>query len=183
MTIQVVPGSSLWKLRVLRFTIFLFGRAAQVLSRIDPEIRSEISRWPEGFRILYKVLPDGPRMALVRTGPGLECRRGNAAGADADLILAVKNVQSAFLVFTFRIGMHQAYAQNRVSVRGDVPIAMSQMRVLNRVLAYLLPERVARRVTVRMPEIPPVRKHVSRWVVYLLGVPSGLRALTLSGKA
>ena len=175
MTWDVLPGSRAWKLRLIRFMLFLFGRAAQVLSRIDPEIRREISHWPEGFLIRYTVLPHGPSMVLARTRAGrLEYRGEAAAGGPADLTLAVKNVRSALLVFTFRIGMQQAYAQNRVSVRGDVPIAMSQMRVLNRVLGYMLPEKVVKRITLKMPEIRPLRRHVSRGFLYLFGIPFGV---------
>lgn len=174
MTRDVSPGRSVWKLRMIRFMLFVFGRAAQVLSRIDPEVRREVSGWPEGFLIRYKVMPHGPCMALVRTGTGrLEYRGGGAGGVPADLTFAVKNLQSALLVFTFRIGMQQAYAQNRVSVRGDVPTALSQMRVLNRVLAYMLPEKVVRRIMQKLPEIPPLRKHASRWFLYLFGIPFG----------
>jgi len=175
MTREIRPGTDRWKVLVIKLMFFLFGRAVQVLSRIDPEIRSEISRWPEGFLILYRVLPHGPRMALARTRAGrLEYRGGNVAGAKADLTVAVKNIQSAFLVFSFQMGMNQAYAQNRISVRGDVPTAMSQMRVLNRVLAYMLPRRIVQRMTLKMPEIRPLRKHVSRGFLYAFGIPFGV---------
>jgi len=175
MTRDVSPGRSVWKLRMIRFVLFVFGRAAQVLSRIDPEVRREVSRWPEGFVIRYTVLPHGPSMVLARTRAGrLAYRGGGDDGAPAGLTVALKNVRSALLIFTFRVGMQQAYAQNRVSVRGDVPTALSQMRVLNRVLAYMLPEKVVRRITLRTPEIGPFRKYVSRGFLYLFGIPFGV---------
>ena len=169
------PGRRRFKAFIIKLMFFLFGRAAQVVSKIDPEIRREIARWPEDFLILYKVLPTGPRMALARNRKGsLEYRGGKAREAEADLTVAIKNLESAYLVFTFKMGMNQAYAQNRLSVRGDIPTAMSQMRILNQILVYMLPEFVVRRVTLKMPEIRPVKKHVYRGFIYLFGIPFGI---------
>lgn len=174
MSREIRPGRSRGKALLVKLVFFLFGRAAQFLSRVDPEIRSEVGRWPRGFTILYRILPGGPRMVLERDPAGhLHYRGADPAVEKADLTIAIKNLESAFLVFTFRMGMNQAYAQNRLSVRGDVPTAMSQMRVLNRVLAYMLPRRVVRQVTLRMPEIPPLRRHLTCGALYLFGIPFG----------
>ncbi len=174
MTKEIKPGRSRWKVLMIKLVFFLFGRATQFLSKTDPDIRREISRWPEDYMILYRVLPNGPRMVLARNHAGhLEYRGGKPTGGKADLTIAMKNVESAFLVFTFKMGMNQAYAQNRVSVRGDVPTAMSQMRVLNLVLAYMLPKRLVKQITLKMPEIRPLRRHFTRGVIYLFGIPFG----------
>jgi len=174
MRCEIRPGRNRRKELLVRVVFFLFGRAAQFLSKIDPEIRREVSRWPQPFTILYRILPNGPRMALARHPAGHLEYLGREDGVEkADLTIAIKNLESAFLVFTFRLGMNQAYAQNRLSVRGDVPTAMSQMRVLNRVLAYMLPRRVVRQITLRMPEIRPLRRHLTCGVLYLFGIPFG----------
>jgi len=177
MSREIRPGRNRVKVLLIKLVFFLFGRGTQFLSRVDPEIRREIGGWPERFTILYRILPNGPRMVLARTPAGhLEYRGKDPAVQKADLTIAVKNVESAFLVFCFRMGMNQAYAQNRLSVRGDVPTAMSQMRVLNRVLAYMLPQRLVRQITLKLPEIRPLRRHLTRGGIYLLGVPFGGRA-------
>jgi hypothetical protein len=169
------PGKNRWKLLVIRLAYFLFGRAAQILSRIDPEIRGEIARWPDDLIILYTVLPHGPRMVLARTQAGqLEYRSGKAAEGRADLTIALKNVESAYQVFSFQMGMNQAFAQNRLSVRGDIPTAMSQMRVLNRILTYMLPRRLVKEITLKVPDIRPLRRHVTRGVIYFVGIPFGV---------
>jgi len=175
MTQVLHPGKNRLKAAVVRIVLFLFGRAAQIVSKIDRDIRDEIARWPAGYVILYKVLPNGPRMALVRTPQGRLAHMGDRVSeADADLTVAVKNLESAFLIFTFRMGTNEAYAQNRLSVRGDVPTAMSQIRVLNRILAYMLPAFMVRRVTLKTPRIRPVKKHVYRGLIYLVGIPFGV---------
>jgi hypothetical protein len=175
MTREISPGTNRWKVFVIKLTFFLFGRAIQFISKIDPEVREEVARWPEDYIILYKVLPHGPRMVLARNPKGhLEYRGGKPTGGNADLTVALKNVESAFLVFTFQTGMNQAYAQNRLSVRGDVTIAMSQMRVLSRILTYMLPQRVVKQFTLKMPEIQPLRKHLTRGAIYLFGIPFGV---------
>ena len=49
---------------------FVFGRALQTLSRTDPILQRELGRWPEDFLVLYKILPDGPRLVLLRDRQG-----------------------------------------------------------------------------------------------------------------
>ncbi len=172
---EIKPGKSRIKTFIIKLMFFFFGRALQIVSTLDPDIRNEISRWPEDYLILYKVLPKGPRMALARNRLGhLEYRGGKVREAEADLTVAIKNVESAFLIFTFQIGMNQAYAQNRLSVRGDIPTAMSQMRVLNLTLAYMLPKFVVRKITMKVPEIRPLKKHLSRGLIYFFGIPFGI---------
>jgi len=175
MTKTLSPGRNRFKTFVIKLMFFLLGRAAQIVSKVDDNIRNEIARWPEDYMILYKVLPKGPRMALARNRKGhLEYRGSKVKESDADLTVALKNVESAFLVFTFQMGMNQAYAQNRLSVRGDIPTAMSHMRILTLILTYMLPRFVVKRFAMKVPEIRPVKKHVYRGLIYLFGIPFGI---------
>ena len=174
MTREFKPGHSPWKVSLIKLNYFIFGRATQFMSKRDENILKEVARWPEGYLILYKVLPHGPKMALARSPEGhLVFRGGKVDDSEADLLLALKNLESAYLVFTFKISMNQAYAQNRVSVRGDPTIAMSQMRILNILITYMLPKRAVERLTVRVPQIDPVRKHVYRFLIFSFGIPFG----------
>ncbi len=175
MTQELRPGKNRFKTFVIKLAFFFLGRAAQIVSKVDPDIQNETARWPENYLILYKVLPKGPRMALARNRQGhLEYRGSKVREEEADLTVTIKNIKSAFMVFTFQMGMNQAYAQNRLSVRGDIPTAMSQMRVLNLVQAYMLPEFVVKPVIMKMPKIRPVKKHFCRGLIYFFGIPFGI---------
>ncbi len=92
----------------------------------------------------------------------------------ADLVISVKNLESMVLILSLQMGLLQAFAEHRVAVRGDVPVAMSMTRCLNILMAYLVPRRAIEGHVRKVPEIPALRKHVSRVVIYFIGIPFGL---------
>lgn len=172
---KIKPGRSRSKVLMVKTTYFLFGRALQFMSKHDPGIREEVARWPEDYVILYRVLPHGPQLAVQKTDSGHLAYRGTEINEDqADLVLSIKNIASALLVFGFKMSMGQAYAQNRVSVKGDISIAMSQMRILNILVTYMLPRKLVEKITVRVPEIQPAQKHLYRFLVFFVGIPFGI---------
>ena len=172
---EIKPRRNRFKEAYVRALLFVFGRALQTISGRDPILRSELARWPENILVLYKILPDGPRMALLRNSRGrLEYKGSAAREEDAGLVLTIKNLESAFLVMSLQLGTAQAYAEHRVGVRGNVMVAMSLIQCLSVLITYLAPERFARRVVKRLPAIPAGRKLLYRFFILFIGVPLGL---------
>lgn len=172
---EIKPGRNRFKKTFVKIMFFVFGRAIQTASRIDGIIRKEVAGWPEGFSVLYRVLPNGPQIALAKNRKGrLEYRGSNLSEEEADLIISLKNLESAFMVIAMQVGTYQAFAENRVSVKGNVPVAMSLTRCLDVVITYLAPQRTAETLIKRLPPIPKGRKIFNRFLIYLIGVPFGL---------
>jgi len=172
---EIRPGRNWPKETFVRCMFFVFGRALQSLSRTDPILKRELSRWPDGFLILYKVLPDGPRLVLLRDRKGcLEYRGTRVREEEAGLVLTIKNVESAFLVMSLQLSTTQAYAEHRVGVKGSVPVAMSLIKCLSVLIAYLAPGKAAARVVRRLPGIPLRRKICNRFRILFLGIPFGV---------
>jgi len=44
---------------VVKTVLFILGRSFHSASRLDPDIKSEIADWEEGFRFMMKVYPGG----------------------------------------------------------------------------------------------------------------------------
>jgi hypothetical protein len=77
-------------------------------------------------------------------------------------------------LFGAQISTAQAYAEHRISVKGELPMAMALVRCTNIVETYLLPGPVARRMVKRLPSIPAVQRYAVRLLIYVLGIPFGI---------
>lgn len=95
----------------------------------------------------------------------------------ADLIISFKTVEAAFLVMSAQLSTPQSYAEHRATLKGDSTAAMSLIRCLNIVQAYLFPKVLSRRVLKRVPEMTPSRM-AARAAVLGIGVPLSLRKIT-----
>ncbi|MEW6673553.1 MAG: aldehyde ferredoxin oxidoreductase family protein [Thermodesulfobacteriota bacterium] len=163
------------KKALVRLVLFVLGRALQSASKLDAAIQAEIAKWPEGFSAMFKVLPRGPRMGFIKTKEGHLAYKGAALREDAaDMIIFFKNLECAFLVFTARMGTVQAFAEHRMSLKGDISLAMSLTRCLNIVQTYLYPVLIARTLIKRVPRIPLLKKLGYRLFIYAIGIPFGI---------
>ena len=92
---------------------------------------------------------------------------------EADILISVKNIEFAFKMITMRTGTIQAFMENRSTYKGDVPMALSLIRILNIVQFYLLPRIIAERVIKRLPKLKWSRRYYGRIRLYLIGIPLG----------
>lgn len=156
---------------VIQTVFAVLGRAAQSASKHDRDIQDDISGWPEGFTVMFKVLPEGPRVALVKRGDHLEM--AGFREVDADLAVLIKNVPSAFQVFTAQMGTPQAYCEHRAFLKGNISDGIQLIRALSNVQCYLFPKIIAQGVVKEVPPLTLERLARRVWI-YTLGVPFGL---------
>ena len=172
---EIKPGHKRFKVAIIKIAFFVLGRAFQSAAWVDRQIKREIEEWPEDFSLMIQVLPNGPRMALAKDERGhLRRQAGGLSEDKADLVVFFKNIECAFLLFSAQISTAQAYAEHRISVKGELPMAMALVRCINIVETYLLPGPVARRMVKRLPSIPAVQRYAVRLLIYVLGIPFGI---------
>jgi hypothetical protein len=169
--LPITPGEKWAKALMVKITFIMLGRAFQSGSRHDPEIRREITVWPENFRIIMNVFPGGPRMVLEKIHAKLKYR--GSKYYQGDLVINFKNLESAFMVVTAQIGPATAFAQRRMMVTGDLANAMIFTRCLNIIIAYLYPKFISKRLLKRAP-IMTARKQLIRFIIYTAGILFGL---------
>lgn len=166
----IPPGRKWFKEMVSAIVFFVMGRAFQSAAKMDANIRREVAEWEEGFRLCMRILPDGPSMGLEKSDGRLRYR--GKGDADADLVVQLKNVESAFLVLTPQMGSDEAFAEHRLSLIGEVSRAMSFVRCLNLLIAYLYPKFLSRRLMKRLPEVVnPIGRRI---YLYTIGIPFGI---------
>jgi hypothetical protein len=167
----IKSGKKWFKALVAKIVFMVLGRAFQSGAKHDPDIKKEVSAWPEGFIIVMNVLPFGPRMAMKKINGRLKYR--GSKYNDGDLVVNFKNLECAFLVLTPQMGSAQAFAERRMTVKGDIAYAMAFTRCLNTLLTLLYPRFICKRLLKRVPPMSP-KKWFVKAVVNVFGVPFGL---------
>jgi aldehyde:ferredoxin oxidoreductase len=150
------------------FLLWFLGKAAAAASRHDEEIAEEFRKLPEGFTFALQVTADGPAMVLGRDSGGRGVYYGGSAyllDNPVDLVLRIKTLSGAMLLFTFRESTVTSQAHDRLAVDGPVPQACAVVRILNRLECIILPRFIARRAVRRYRK--PVKLAAKRLAVYM----------------
>lgn len=148
--------------------MWFLKRALQAASSKDREIKAECLRLPDNFSFRFRVHPFGPEMALTLNEERLlRVLRPKEYPESFDVDIRFKHLQAAMLLFTFREGTTEAFARDRMVVYGNLPEALSIVRILNIVEVYLLPKFLAERAVKVYPRWNFARKHGGRIAVYI----------------
>ena len=166
-----ISKKKLIKKIVVRIVMLVLGRAIQSASRWDAFVRHEVARWNEGHTFILEVLPNGPRMCMQKQGGRLKFQGSKLA--DADLVVRFKNIECAFLVFSGLMGTERGFAENRMTVKGNLPEAMSLIRCMNMIVVYLYPRFISRRLVKKVPALS-MQQHALRLYIMLIGIPTGI---------
>ncbi len=167
---DVEPGDKAAQKAIVTALLFFMGRAMPAIAQKDEEVKKEIDQWEEGFSFLFEILPDGPYLAMEKKEGMLQFV--GMERINADLIVSIKNIDSAFKMFTTQLSSHNAYAQHRMSLQGENDKALQLIRCLNIVQFLLFPGFLSKRILKRQPEMSKQR-WLTRLYAYLIAVPLG----------
>ncbi|MGD9733438.1 MAG: hypothetical protein AB7U45_14770 [Desulfamplus sp.] len=166
----IVPKIKWFKILVIKIVFLVLGRAFQSASKHDDELRKEISSWRDGFTLIMKVMPDGPYMGLEKKDNSLEFKGSQLKNGDLEIYF--RNVESAFMIMTPQMGSHQAFAERRMSIKGDLSIATAFTRTLVILMSILYPEFIVKRLVKRVPPLTFKRLKLRVWL-YTVGIVLG----------
>lgn len=169
--VEIKPGRERSKTLIVRLIFLIFVRSLQSLSRFDPVVKKELLNWSNNYSIMYKVQPNGPRISIANVNGIL--KKVNLKEQEVDMIVYIKNITSAFLLMSSRISSIQAFMEHRAYIKGDVRMAKSLLRILDRMMTYLYPRFITKRIVKRIPSIPWYQRYRRRIRIYLLGIPFG----------
>lgn len=133
-------------------------RALKFLSCRGSRVKEEACRWPQG-KTLRLEIPGARGFTVTGTEKGFRKLPQDTPG---DVTIRFKSPDDAFRVFTGQIGIAQAYAQHRFTLRGNMGLAMPFVRCVDIAEGYLFPAVLARRILKRRP-----KKEISTARVYL----------------
>ncbi|HOC59165.1 MAG: hypothetical protein KBA28_08360 [Syntrophaceae bacterium] len=164
---KVNAGEKVLKRLYLFVFLWFTGRAVQAAAKVDDQVKKEFDAIPNGFTFALGVMPKGPWMVIGKVNGKIKYLGWSIEGIRLNLRLAINNIEAAMLIFTFQEGTALATARNRIIVDGEVPYAMSVIRVLDIVEVYLLVKIIAKLAVKRYPVWwPRGRKYVGRILIY-----------------
>jgi hypothetical protein len=168
---EIKPGMKLVKRIYVAVMLFVFGRAFQAASRVDPVAKEEFGRMPDNFILDFCVLPNGPHMIVGKDEKGRIRYMGwNPKGKKITLYMKIKNMESAIRMFTFLESSCTATSRDRLIVDGDLPTACGVLHIMDLLEVLLLPKIAAKLGVKRYPhwsQLSPFRKWASRLLVYV----------------
>jgi len=145
----MIQAKSKYELTDMLLTVI--GVAFEEASKRVPELQREIASWNEGRRCGMGVLPRGPHILLEK-----RANRIHFVGkepSDADVRFLFKNLDAAVLVLTAQMSSHQAMAECRILLDGQIAYGMEMSRALAVVETYLFPEFILARILKRVPRL------------------------------
>ncbi len=168
---EIKPKGKLVKKIYVAVMLWIVGRAIQAAAKVDKEVKGEFASLRDDFAVRLWVGPSGPAMIVGKNSKGVVKYMGwRSEGKKITIDMKIKNIESAILVFTFQESTCQAFCSDRFVVSGDLPDALTFVRILNLIEVYLLPKVIASLAVKRYPkwsQMNPFRKHLGRVLVYI----------------
>lgn len=168
---EIKPKGKLIKKIYVAIMLWIVGRAIQAAAKVDREVKEEFASLRDDFTVKLGVSPNGPAMIIGKDKNGVVKYMGwNSKGIKLTLDMKIKNLESAILVFTFQESTCKAFCHERFVVNGDLPDALTFMRVLNLIEVFLLPKIITSLAVKRYPkwsQLSPIRKYVGRVLIYI----------------
>lgn len=158
----------------VRLMMWLVGRLLQAAAVVDPVIIREVGHLDDGFSFVMRVRGSDLGFAMRKHAGALRLITLSDLG-EPGLAFDYKHVSHAFLVLGFVEGTAQSFANDRMSVDGEIAASMKIVRCLNRMEAIVLPRIVATRALKAYPSIglgeklTMALKVYSRLVIQLFG--------------
>lgn len=137
------------KEKISKIVLFFLYRGFKVTYKEDLRVRSEINSWKEGFTVSIQTGIRGLDLIMKKEAEGLVRLK---KVEKADLEITFKSIDAAFLMFTGRLGVSKAYAEHRFTLKGDIGVAMSFVRCIDTVEAYLFPKIISKHILKEVPK-------------------------------
>lgn len=132
-----------FKTEISKIVLFFLYKGFQVTYKEDLTVKSEVNSWKDGFTVSIKTGIKGLNLIMKKEK---NCLVKLTEIEKADLEITFKSIDVAFLMFTGRIGVSKAYAEHRFTLKGDIEMAMSFVRCIDTVEAYLFPKIISKRI-------------------------------------
>lgn len=153
-------GHRLWNLSLL----WVLGRTLCRAARIDESVRRELSPLADGTCIRLEISGYRHGLDLYKQDGRWHCG-APAQAAPHPLRVRFKHPAIAFRALSFRLGINQAFCENRLQVEGDLTTAMHLVRAIEQLQALILPAFIARPLMRHYPA--PASKGVRAGRIYL----------------
>ncbi len=137
------------KILISKIVLFFLYRGFKVTEKKDDSVKKEIEAWNEGFTICINAGVPNVKLNLKKEN-GKLVRLKQLENAELEIIF--KSIDVAFLMFTGRLGVSKAYSEHRFMLKGEISKAMSLVRCIDIVEAYLFPKFITKNILKEIPK-------------------------------
>lgn len=134
---------------ISRIVLFFLYKGFKVTYKYDENVKKEIDTWKEGFTASIDTGEKNIKLILKKEN-GKLLKIKEVQNVDIDIVF--KSIDAAFLMFTGRLGVSQAYAEHRFTLKGEISKAMSIVRCVDIVEAYLFPKFITKSILKEQPK-------------------------------
>ncbi len=159
------------KFHTVKVGFLALGRALQSASHFEAEVVKEIANWKEGFTFSMDVLPFGPSLVMQKRDRKMYLI-GTKRKHDADLVVEIKDLDTAFKMITTQAGAHHVYAEHKIAVTGNVADSMRLIRLIYIVEGYLFPKILNKNILKKSPRMT-LKKQMNRIHILTKGMLFG----------
>lgn len=135
---------------LIHIIFYVLGKGFAGCNKYDKRVSSEVAEWVEGTTVLLGVAFNGPSLLLKKQDGKIIMLKPETIKSP-DVAIYFKSIQGALLVVTGRIGIWQAYAEHRFTLKGDIFFSMSVVRCMDSIENYLFPPFITNKILRRRP--------------------------------
>lgn len=134
---------------ISKIVLFFLFRGFKVTCKYDDVVKKEVESWNDGFTASINTgLEDANLIIKKENGKLVKLK----IAEKLDLEITFKSIDAAFLMFTGRLGVSKAYAEHRFTLKGEIGKAMSLVRCIDVVEAYLFPKLITKNILKEIPK-------------------------------
>ena len=133
---------------ISKIVLFFLFKGFVVTYKYDENVRKEIDSLPNGFTAMIDAGEKNVKLIIQKKDNKI-IKLKQAKNADIEIVF--KSLDSAFLMFTGRLGVSRAYAEHRFTLKGEIAKAMCLVRCIDIVEAYLFPRFITKNILKYQP--------------------------------
>ena len=134
---------------ISKIILYFLYKGFQILYKYDENLKYEINNLEDNFSIKLQLKNKGYSLILVKTSSAIKRVKSLS---NPDIVICFKSVDSAFNVLIGRIGISTAYARHSFTLKGDISTAISIVRCINIIEAYLFPKFITKNILKEIPK-------------------------------
>ncbi len=152
----------------LKIMLFIMARAIPTAAKFDKNVQREFKKLPDNYAFSLEVMPDYLNLRMIIGKDEQGEVRFYKVKENIPLRMKIRNIEAAFLLFTFFESTSLSASRNRIVVDGDIDCACSVIRIFDIVESYILPKFIAKLAVKRYPFNSFFKKVLGAIKIYLL---------------
>lgn len=147
---------------VSKIVLFFLYKGFKVTYKYDDNVKKEVNLWKDGFSFCVDTGEKDLKLILEKRDNKIVRVKDKEKN---NIEITFKSLDVAFLMFTGRLGVSRAYAEHRFTLKGEISEAMSIVRCMDIVEAYLFPKFITKKILKTQP-----KKNIGILKTYLLAI-------------